>query len=77
MSIYHRQNINVRNKFSLRVYDKILNTIGKENGDYFIMTPLSALEWKTVGGSYAWEGKTRTLVNGVEYHTEYPIVKCP
>jgi hypothetical protein len=41
------------------------------------MTPLASLDWKTTGGSYNWDSKTKTLLNSVEYNTEYPVLKCP
>ena len=77
MDVYFRRNINVRNKFALRVYEKIFNSVNKDSGDSFIMTPLASLDWMTLGGSYQWDTKTKTLINSVEYHTEFPTVKCP
>ena len=41
------------------------------------MTPLASLDWKTIGGSYEWDVKTRNLLNDVQYNTEYPTIRCP
>lgn len=65
MDVYFKVNINVRSKFGLRVYEKIFNNVNTETGDSFIMTPLASLDWRTSGGSYQWDTKTRSLLNSV------------
>lgn len=65
MYAYSKVDVKVRSRFQLRVYDRLTNLIESSQKDYFLITPGSQLLWKNEGGSVAWGGKLKILLNSV------------